>query len=77
MRNPYPDAAAPTEAVADIKRGSIAVGTTLLAPEDKQSVKARANWMLHQIKGEAGERVFVRLLWPGNSDDTHSFHCLI
>jgi len=63
-----PDAAAPLEIVADIKRRTIDVGMTLRAPSDKKTTKARVNWILRQIKVENGDGVFVRLNWPGRSE---------
>lgn len=65
-----PDAAAPIEVIADLKRRSIDVGMTLRAPDDKKSTVARLNWLLRQVKQEEGEAVNVRLLWPGKSDNT-------
>jgi len=65
-----PDAAAPLEMVADLRRRCIDVGMTLRAPEDKVSTKARVNWLLRQIKTDHLEGVYLRLLWPGKSDPT-------
>jgi len=65
-----PDAAAPLEIVADMTRRCIDVGMTLRAPEDKKSSKARVNWLLRQIKTESAAEIFVRLQWPGRSEDT-------
>lgn len=65
-----PDAAAPLEVVADLNRRTIDVGMTLRAPEDKVSSKARLNWLLRQIRTEESGDVFVRMSWPGRSEDT-------
>ncbi|MDE4133934.1 hypothetical protein PXK00_12495 [Phaeobacter sp. QD34_3] len=65
-----PDAAAPLDVVADMNRRTIEVGMTLRAPEDKKSAKARLNWLLRQIKVENVDEVFVRMKWPGRSEDT-------
>ncbi len=65
-----PDAAAPLEVIADMPRRAIDVGMTLRAPEDKVSTKARVNWLLRQVKTEAVDDLFVRLLWPGSADPT-------
>lgn len=43
---------------------------TIRAPEDKQSTKARLNWLLRQVKSCESEKLFVRLLWPGTSEAT-------
>lgn len=66
-----PDAAAPIELVADLALRTINVGMTLRAPEDKVSSKARVNWLLRQIKTERIDEVFVKMTWPGRSEDTH------
>lgn len=65
-----PDAAAPIEVTADLQRRSVDVGMRLKAPDDRVSSKARVNWLLRQIKTEAREDIFVRLCWPGKSEDT-------
>ncbi len=62
-----PDAAAPIEVVADLKRRCLDIGMTLKAPEDRKSTKARLNWLLRQLKAEDLEDLYVRLLWPGAS----------
>ncbi|GAB5437501.1 MAG: hypothetical protein FalmKO_26260 [Falsiruegeria mediterranea] len=64
------DAAAPLDVVADMNRRTVEVGMLLRAPEDKKSSKARLNWLLRQIKGENHEDLFIRLTWPGRSEDT-------
>jgi len=63
-----PDAAAPVNVTADMKRRCIDVGMMLRAPEDKKSTKARLNWLLRQIKAEDVQEVYIRLLWPGKSE---------
>ncbi len=65
-----PDAAAPLDVVADMNRRTIEVGMTLRAPEDKKSSKARLNWLLRQIKVDSLDDVFLRMKWPGRSEDT-------
>jgi hypothetical protein len=65
-----PDAAAPVEVVADIARRTIDIGMSLRAPEDKVSSKARVNWLLRQVKTEKIDEVFVRMIWPGRSENT-------
>jgi len=64
------NAAAPLEVIADIPRRTVEVGMTLRAPEDRVSSKARVNWLLRQIKTEITDGLFIRLLWPGRSEDT-------
>lgn len=65
-----PDAAAPMEVVADLTRRTVDVGMTLMAPADRKSSKARANWLLRQIKTERADDLFVRMIWPGRSENT-------
>lgn len=65
-----PDAAAPVDVVADIARRTIDIGMTLRAPEDRVSSKARVNWLLRQVKSEKTDDVFVRMTWPGRSENT-------
>ena len=55
-----PNAAAPLEIVADIARRTVDVGMTISAPRDKQSSKARLNWLLRQVKGDAPEDLQIR-----------------
>ncbi|MFV1492887.1 hypothetical protein VWX97_18200 [Phaeobacter sp. JH18-32] len=66
-----PNAAAPLEVVADLNRRTIEAGMTLRAPEDKKSSKARLNWLLRQLRSDATDDLFVRMTWPGRSEDTH------
>jgi len=63
-----PDAAAPINIVADLKRRSLDIGMTLKAPEDRKSTKARLNWLLRQVKTESIDDLHIRLLWPGASE---------
>lgn len=65
-----PDAAAPIDVSADLARRSLDVGMTLKAPDDKKSTKARVNWLLRQVKANAVDSLYIRLLWPGTSEPT-------
>lgn len=65
-----PDAAAPLEIFADMKRRSVTVGMTLRAPEDKVSTKARVNWILRQVKTDQLDDLYLRLMWPGKAEPT-------
>ncbi|UWP88475.1 hypothetical protein [Aliiroseovarius crassostreae] len=65
-----PDAAAPLDVVVDLTRRSVDVGMNLRAPEDKVSTKARLNWLMRQIRSEATEELYIRLQWPGRSENT-------
>lgn len=61
-----PDAAAPVEITADLRRRCLNVGMSLRAPTDKVTTKARLNWLLRQIKS-SDDDLYVRLKWPGTS----------
>ena len=63
-----PNAAAPLEIVADIARRTVDVGMTISAPRDKQSLKARLNWLLRQVKGDVPDDLQIRCNWPGRSE---------
>jgi hypothetical protein len=65
-----PNAAAPLEICADMKRRTIDIGMTLSAPRDRKSSKARANWLLRQIGTDQIDDLHVRMTWPGRSEDT-------
>lgn len=65
-----PDAAAPILVLADIGRRTIEVAMNLRAPDDRVSSKARLNWLIRQIKSEKTDDVFVRMNWPGRSEET-------
>ncbi len=65
-----PNAAAPLEIVADITRRTVDVGMTISAPRDRQSSKARLNWLLRQVKGDVPEDLQIRCNWPGRSEAT-------
>ncbi len=63
-----PNSAGPLDIVVDMKRRSLDVGMHLRAPEDRKSTKARINWLLRQIKSDALDGLYIRLLWPGGSE---------
>jgi hypothetical protein len=65
-----PNAVAPLEICADVRRRAIEVGMAMRAPEDKKSTRARLNWLLRQIRSENIAEVFIRLQWPGRSEPT-------
>ena len=61
-----PDAASVITVTADVRAKSISASMRLRAPEDKQSTKARLNWLLRQIQAvEDVADLHVRLFWPG------------
>ena len=65
-----PDAAAPLDVVVDLARRCIDVGMTLAAPEDRKSSKARANWLLRQIRQDDVTDLYLRVSWPNRSAST-------
>ena len=65
-----PEAAAPIEVRADLQRRSVMVSMRLRAPTDRQSSRARLNWLLKQIPEGADQNIYVRCLWPATSPAT-------
>lgn len=65
-----PGAAGPLEIVADLKRRTIDIGMNLKAAKDRKSSKARANWLLRQIRGPVPDELQIRCFWPGRSEAT-------
>ena len=69
-----PDAAAPIELSVDIGKRTICASMMLRAPSDKQSTKARLNWLLRQLQNAPDTDIYVRLHWPGRG--AHTQHAL-
>lgn len=67
-----PDAAAPIEIIADLRRRTIHCSMRLSAPEDKQRPTARTNWLLRQLKETPSEDILINALWPGRSPPTQA-----
>lgn len=65
-----PDAAAPIDVALDLATRTIMVSMKLRAPEDRQSSKARVNWLLRQLKAANPEHLHLRLHWPGSGGPT-------
>lgn len=65
-----PDAAAPIEIAADMKRRTIICSMRLNAPQDRKSTAARLNWLLRQLQKTTAENVYVRANWPGRAAPT-------
>lgn len=59
-----PEAAANLDVKVDVRSRNMSVAMILKAPEDKQSTKARVNWLLRQLKIDDREDVFIRIHWP-------------
>ncbi len=51
-----------------------ASGEERRAPSDKQSTKARLNWLLRQLKTAPETDLYIRLHWPGRG--AHTQHTL-
>jgi hypothetical protein len=69
-----PDAAAPIEVVADIKKRCISVSMFLKAPADRKGTKARVGWLLRQLQKSTPTNLHIRIFWPGRA--AHSQHTL-
>lgn len=60
-----PDAAAPIKVEADLPTRSIQVSMSLKAPDDRKSVRARANWLTRQLAKSDPKDLHIRALWSG------------
>jgi hypothetical protein len=69
-----PGAAASIDVCADLQRRSLLVSMRLRAPEDRQSTKARLNWLIRQLSRADANGIHVRLHWPGRT--SHTQHAL-
>lgn len=65
------NAAADLEVTADLQRRMIYCSMRLTAPKDKQSTKARVNWLLRQLKKTDTKGFFVRATRPGKAETTY------
>lgn len=65
------NAAADLEVTADLQRRMIYCSMRLTAPKDKQSTKARVNWLLRQLKKTAPGGFFIRATRPGKAETTY------
>ncbi|TGN40719.1 hypothetical protein E5Q11_08625 [Marinobacter confluentis] len=65
------NAAADLEITADLQRRMIYCSMRLTAPKDKQSTKARVNWLLRQLKKTAPGGFFIRATRPGKAETTY------
>jgi hypothetical protein len=65
-----PDAAAPIQICADLRKRAVSLQMRLKAPVDRQSTKARLSWLLRQLAQTESRDVHVRLLWPGRAAPT-------
>ncbi|WP_223807939.1 hypothetical protein [Marinobacter sp. R17] len=63
--------AADLEVTADLQRRMIYCSMRLAAPKDKQSTKARANWLLRQLKKTNAAGFFIRATRPGKAEATY------
>lgn len=65
------NAAADLEVTADLQRRMIYCSMRLAAPKDKQSTKARVNWLLRQLKKTEPAGFFIRATRPGKAETTY------
>jgi len=65
-----PDTAAPIDVCINIAQRTITSSAKIKAPADKQSTKARLNWVLRQIQKTPDSGIHVRLYWPGRGPHT-------
>ncbi len=65
-----PDAASDLKIVADLRSRSLRISMKVDAPRDRQSTKARVNWLLRQMKDVDHGHVSVSLDWASKSPDT-------
>lgn len=65
-----PDAASPVLLVVDVAHRTVECSMELIAPSDKQSTKARVNWLLRQLSNVEDESVSIQAKWPGATKPT-------
>ena len=66
-----PDTAGDLRVIMDFRTRTISAGMGINAPGDKNSNKARLNWLLRQLsKLEKPEQIIIRAIWPGRSAPT-------
>lgn len=65
-----PDTAAPIDISVDINSRTISSSARIKAPADKQSTKARMNWVLRQLQKTPPDNIYLRLHWPGRGPYT-------
>ncbi len=65
-----PGTAGPVEFVADMRRRNLSCLMRLDAPQDKKRPLARVNWILRQLSKCKNAEMFLRVVWPGRSNDT-------
>lgn len=69
-----PDTAAPIDVSVNITQRTVTSSAKIKAPADKQSTKARLNWVLRQLQKTPATDIHVRLHWPGRG--AHTQHTL-
>jgi len=65
------NAAADLDVTADLQRRMIYCSMHLTAPKDKQSTKARTNWILRQLKKTDPKGFYIRATRPGKAEATY------
>lgn len=67
-----PDAAAPIQVLADLRRRSLTVSMSVTAPGDRQRTSSRVNWLLRQLAKSEPDNLHVRATWPGRAPATQA-----
>lgn len=65
-----PGAAGPIEVCVDLGRRTMMASLKLRAPGDRQSTKARVNWLMRQLAKAEDPDLHVRMFWPGRAAAT-------
>ena len=67
-----PNAAAPIEVVADLRRRALICTMRLDAPADRKGATARTNWLLRQLREARRDDIVINAIWPGRSSNTQA-----
>jgi len=65
-----PDAAAPIEVTADLRRRNVTCSMRLPAPQDRKSTSARVNWLVRQLQKTTDANVHIRANWASRANAT-------
>lgn len=62
-----PDAADDINIIADLRGRTISVSMDIDAPKDRQTGKARINWLLRQLRSSKPDDIIIFAYWPNRS----------
>lgn len=65
-----PNAAAPIDVCADLRKRALTVQMELKPPGDRKSTKAKVSWLLRQLSHADTSDMHIRLRWPGRAPPT-------